>query len=448
MSLKCIRGKYKGNSLFINRNNIGEVIGSNAIDKNLTLALDCEKIESQHIRIIFEGNNYLLSDLSTKEGIFHQRKELLQCCCEDLDMNPCFACDVALKLNLTIFNDYYGTKMNPIIYKFKDQVYNLYLDDYDKNNTELCQNIMKTEFEAKGLHYEYQKLIEAGIKDLKTLNSVNIESFTHLGLDFENLNKINAIIVSNNNFTFEKIAVLSNIDQNVEKHIFIGLKTDKHNKGSYDISRLDESLKSVYLKYDGSNQWMLKSKAPNKSKLFFKIDPSVPYIVKIDDQINIGDEIMLFQRFETGISQQIGSKKAMEDIILINQKFQTTKTRSVNVSLFSIFDGHNGRDCAQFISSKFENQLSLAIDAIIDKNIKHEESAIECMVKAFENCYMSLDQQLFKSLPTKSLESGATALTVCIIGRYVLCANLGDSKAFISRNECPFLLSRDLRPVS
>lgn len=452
MSLRCIEGKYIGNSLYLNRNSIGETLGSDHADPRLTLALDCEGVEAVHMKVVFEKGTYLLVDCSAKEGVFVERRGVLECWCGVRDskaQRDCDACVSASQFGATIMKQKEGATCASLTFKINSEVYQLSIEDYTPENPEIDEMILLTEMEAQNLTAEFRKLREANVTSIIALCRMSIQDLIQIGFSGEALSKVNTIVTENRHFSSDKMLKLCKNSQNIEKAIFmIGDIVEGKSSPQVEISRLDPGLKSCYLKRNKESQWLFKSSNSKDLRLFFKLQPRVSYEIEFGDSVMIGSETLQFQRFGVSMSQQIGTKKAMEDIMLINQFFKTRKTLGLDISLFSIFDGHNGRDCAQFISEKFEAQLSQSIDAVITTSIDEETHAINTLVRVFENCYTALDQQLFKTLPTKSLESGATALTVCIVGRYVLCANLGDSKAFISRNGCPFLLSRDLRPVN
>ncbi|KAF3637848.1 putative protein phosphatase 2C 22 [Capsicum annuum] len=102
-------------------------------------------------------------------------------------------------------------------------------------------------------------------------------------------------------------------------------------------------------------------------------------------------------------------------------------------AFYGVFDGHGGVDAALFTQ---KNLLSFIV----------EDTHFPSMVKrAIRNAFVKADNAL---ADTKSLDStsGTTALTALILGRTMLIANAGDSRAVLGKRGRAIELSKDHKP--
>jgi hypothetical protein len=73
---------------------------------------------------------------------------------------------------------------------------------------------------------------------------------------------------------------------------------------------------------------------------FYRIPLVKPFVILPSDLIKVGGEIFQIQRLSTGISQDIGSKKTMEDIIIHEQIIPIESVLKASaISIYAIFDG-------------------------------------------------------------------------------------------------------------
>lgn len=61
---------------------------------------------------------------------------------------------------------------------------------------------------------------------------------------------------------------------------------------------------------------------------------------------------------------------------------------------------------------------------------------------------MKTDVEFHDKYRSYSMQTGSTAVIVLIVGDRIICANVGDSRAVLSRNKIPLLLSKDHKPVN
>ncbi|XP_060195731.1 probable protein phosphatase 2C 47 [Lycium barbarum] len=141
--------------------------------------------------------------------------------------------------------------------------------------------------------------------------------------------------------------------------------------------------------------------------------------------------------FRSGSYSEIGPKPNMEDehicIDDLCKHIGASKGLPSPGAFYGVFDGHGGVDAASFTQ---KNLLSFIV----------EDSHFPSMVKrAIRNAFVKADNAL---ADTKSLDStsGTTALTALILGRTMLIANAGDSRAVLGKRGRAIELSKDHKP--
>ena len=93
-----------------------------------------------------------------------------------------------------------------------------------------------------------------------------------------------------------------------------------------------------------------------------------------------------------------------------------------NYSLFSVFDGHGGYGCCNFLKDHLHTKLL--------ENFDFSETDFDSL----GNLYKTLDYQYMKSaIDGKHKFSGSCALSIVIGPKFGLAINVGDSRAFCSR---------------
>ena len=135
-------------------------------------------------------------------------------------------------------------------------------------------------------------------------------------------------------------------------------------------------------------------------------------------------------------------KKYNEDRIKVIPQFQKNfKNKNINISYFSIFDGHSGNKCSDFLRENLDKYLfnSTYFPHNLPKAIKESFNKAEETFKS-----MAYDQ---KSNVLKD-KSGSCALVMLIIDKYLFSINLGDSRALYSYDSGKYLyqITRDHKP--
>ncbi|KAG2498849.1 hypothetical protein HYH03_003041 [Edaphochlamys debaryana] len=104
------------------------------------------------------------------------------------------------------------------------------------------------------------------------------------------------------------------------------------------------------------------------------------------------------------------------------------------VGLFGIFDGHGGPNAADYVRCNlFTNMM---------QSQKFVSDLPGCVAEAYE----VTDAQYLKQDATAGRDDGCTAVTAVLVGQRLLVANVGDSRAVLSRGGRAVALSVDHKP--
>lgn len=139
----------------------------------------------------------------------------------------------------------------------------------------------------------------------------------------------------------------------------------------------------------------------------------------------IEDKTLAHKSYDTlsyciGLMQ--GYRMSMEDAH--NVKVNEDETLSV----FGVFDGHGGKNCAEIIS----DQLPTVIFRELNSVLKRKQGDITSYMNIVRNAFFRVDSDL----PAEdSLNCGSTAIIAAIIAnQYIVVANTGDSRCIMSLN--------------
>ena len=130
-------------------------------------------------------------------------------------------------------------------------------------------------------------------------------------------------------------------------------------------------------------------------------------------------------RFRSGKAEMIGRRPNMEDVSVI-----VPSCPSEEGILYALFDGHGGREAAEFASEHLPEQIANRY-----KNTKDLTSSIQESFK-----YLQLDMKPW------CVYVGCTACLVMIEGRKLTLANIGDTRAVLCRDGKAVQISVDHKP--
>ncbi|KAL6610689.1 hypothetical protein ACP70R_040658 [Stipagrostis hirtigluma subsp. patula] len=131
-----------------------------------------------------------------------------------------------------------------------------------------------------------------------------------------------------------------------------------------------------------------------------------------------------------GYSSFRGKRASMEDFYDI----KSSKIDDKQISLFGIFDGHGGSRAAEYLKEHlFENLM------------KHPEFMTNTKL-AISETYKKTDSEFLEAESNSHRDDGSTASTAVLVGNHLYVANVGDSRAVISKAGKAIALSEDHKP--
>ncbi|XP_037451013.1 probable protein phosphatase 2C 7 [Triticum dicoccoides] len=131
-----------------------------------------------------------------------------------------------------------------------------------------------------------------------------------------------------------------------------------------------------------------------------------------------------------GYSSFRGRRASMEDF----SDMKSSKMDAKQINLFGVFDGHGGSCAAEYLKEHlFENLL------------KHP-AFISDTKTAISESYTKTDSDFLDAETNIHREDGSTASTAILIGNHLYVANVGDSRAVISKAGKAIALSDDHKP--
>lgn len=191
------------------------------------------------------------------------------------------------------------------------------------------------------------------------------------------------------------------------------------------------------------------------------------YRLNINDHILVGRTGFSINRFDYGISEEIGHRATMEDSCAIVQHLNISaisQTAARNLlypqSYFAVYDGHGGAEASSYLSRTLHVALANAIEEIApalsklrfeeegcaDDAALHgaRESTDRLVMETIKSAFTSTDDAFLKS--SEFAQHGSTATTALLLGDRLYCSNTGDSRTMLCRNFNAVPLTTDHKP--
>mmetsp|Transcript_43988 Transcript_43988/g.99390 ORF Transcript_43988/g.99390 Transcript_43988/m.99390 type:complete len:647 (+) Transcript_43988:87-2027(+) len=150
-------------------------------------------------------------------------------------------------------------------------------------------------------------------------------------------------------------------------------------------------------------------------------------------------------RFNAGVHSEQGFRASMEDEDIVLQDLATSNWR--HCSFFGVYDGHGGRDCVTFVRQRLHINIIAALHSRggLDKSTQVHQDMHDSLVQGFRET----DRQFLnmaQALEDINGGSGCAAVVACVVGSWIWCANVGDSRALLCREGKAVQLSLDHKP--
>lgn len=143
-------------------------------------------------------------------------------------------------------------------------------------------------------------------------------------------------------------------------------------------------------------------------------------------------------------SEMQGWRPAMEDAACVDEFVNGFVPALKEWSFFGVFDGHGGAA----VSRRLASELSTHFYEVCEEKHKHATSLTPENIKnAIGEAFARMDLSLRKSSPSGEFDFvGSTSIVVLVNATTMVCANVGDSRALLSRDGVCTPLSEDHKP--
>ncbi|KAG2648537.1 hypothetical protein PVAP13_1NG023600 [Panicum virgatum] len=135
-------------------------------------------------------------------------------------------------------------------------------------------------------------------------------------------------------------------------------------------------------------------------------------------------------RYIYGVASSPGKRASMEDFY----EARIDDIDGEKVGMFGVYDGHGGVRAAEYVKQHLFSNL-----------IKHPKFITDTKA-AIAETYNHTDSEFLKADSSQTRDAGSTASTAIIVGDRLLVANVGDSRAVISKGGQAIAVSRDHKP--
>jgi len=192
------------------------------------------------------------------------------------------------------------------------------------------------------------------------------------------------------------------------------------------------------------------------------------YKLNLNDHILVGRTGFSVNRYDYGLSEEMGYRQTMEDACTILQHLNIAPLNVQSLSpqsFFGVYDGHGGAQASMYLSQNLHanvaNSLLVASSAIREatsEDMVHEDiypelnraagsspsSLDNVVMKCLRDSFLKTDNDFLKK--SSSAQHGSTATTALLLGNRLYCANVGDSRTLLCRNFAAYPLSQDHKP--
>ena len=231
-----------------------------------------------------------------------------------------------------------------------------------------------------------------------------------------------------NNIT-NKLLIIENIETkqlyNIKNSLTIG--RNKNNKICIENNKISNIHANIIYK---NNKFYISD---NNSVNGTYILPH-KYTFKLDDKLKIGNIDINVSNYSYGIYHDIGKRQTFEDTFQIKCNLDT-KFKNDIITYLAVFDGHGGKEtskyCELYLHQEFEKLLNC-------------ENKIN--ISILKKCITQAIDKIDKTIFNEKIPSGTTANICILLDNKLICANVGDSRSILCRNNIAVPLSFDHKP--
>jgi len=163
-----------------------------------------------------------------------------------------------------------------------------------------------------------------------------------------------------------------------------------------------------------------------------ELAPEVKRLATATAEENLAEADVLWVGLRAAAYGEKGMRRQMEDehlICLSLRDMCPQLPEDRDFALFAIFDGHGGKQVAGFVKTYLAVELGNTLAAEEPKDQPLTDKRIK---RATEAAFTRLDSRIAAELP--GCYDGCTAVVVLVNAEMCVCANLGDSMAYLDRH--------------
>jgi serine/threonine protein phosphatase PrpC/pSer/pThr/pTyr-binding forkhead associated (FHA) protein len=190
------------------------------------------------------------------------------------------------------------------------------------------------------------------------------------------------------------------------------------------------------------------------------------YKLNLNDHILVGRTGFSINRYDYGLSEEMGYRQSMEDACTIVQHLNIGPLCSQDLtpqSFFGVFDGHGGALASHYLAQHLHVNVAhglldeaagifQSLGTVPPASLYDQPSsslpfaALDRIVcQTLKATFLKTDQDFLSS--SAHPQHGSTATTALILGRRIYCATVGDSRSMLCRTFAPLVMSDDHKPT-
>mmetsp|Transcript_20699 Transcript_20699/g.57800 ORF Transcript_20699/g.57800 Transcript_20699/m.57800 type:complete len:655 (+) Transcript_20699:31-1995(+) len=451
--VKCTQGLFSGRFIYVNRTPQGELFGSDKGSKDITMYIENANLSPKHAEIKFNDQTYqyFLRDFASLDGTWVRIRWN-----RSIEIAP----GQELKIGDTVVEVREGRRFLP-------------------------EEEVKQWLTAYQLQHLAPRLQERGIQTLQDLRSLGTEIVETLG----DLSAEEATVLSSALVEFDKmwpttgypghalefclrdppenqparvatiaweggtvaLAPDGEVEDEFEDELEAGGEGTQPPKeltvGYVPVTGWASQCEWLRVGYSFGRYYVHLSERSSESsqKGWVRLRDDQRHWLQPHDLFRIGSLEFQVLRFNAAAHSEQGFRATMEDEEILLQDLATSNWR--HCSFFGIYDGHGGRECVSFVRQRLHMNFVAALHAKggLDKSTQVHHDILDSLFTGFRET----DRQFLSMARAQegfNGGSGCAAVIACIVGGWVWCANVGDSRALLCRDGHAIQLSLDHKP--
>ena len=195
------------------------------------------------------------------------------------------------------------------------------------------------------------------------------------------------------------------------------------------------------IEYDTkTGQYLLVDSGSTNGTYMQLVGPySERYQLTLSDHILVGRTGFSINRFDYGLSEEMGHRQTMEDACVIVQRLAVASLRCSTLSpqsFFGVYDGHGGAEASAYLSKHLHVNVADGLAAMAAELVqaKDDEARLDALVlQTLKATFLKTDGDFLANATPAHAQHGSTATTGLLLGQRLYCANVGDSRTLLCR---------------